>query len=173
MSLIQPFIFLVSDLLWYLMPSPDVYEATWKLYYSARESYGPLVKPQLAPNEPLNPSFWHRLTETFETNATAFQLWNTRLSRGGAVSPCTGDCVRVSICDMRAARSQNNCVSYSCMCCALRSWFNCSFQDVDTPGSVFGFRRAVLEDIKEGTDLECGAGGLQKLFAHVMKASYV
>lgn len=89
--------------------------ATWELYYSARDSYGPLVSAftdtPLSPTDPLNASFWHTLTEVFEANATAFQEWNTRLSRGGNVVACTGDCMTTSICDMRAARSENDCVS--------------------------------------------------------------
>ncbi|KAI0702327.1 sphingomyelin phosphodiesterase [Cytidiella melzeri] len=84
---------------------------TWELYYSARESYGSMLDPKPTLTEPLDASFWHRVTEVFEANDTAFQLWNTRISRGGAISPCTGDCVSVTICDMRATRSENNCVS--------------------------------------------------------------
>ncbi|TFY80526.1 hypothetical protein EWM64_g3486 [Hericium alpestre] len=82
---------------------------TWELYYSARESYGPLVGP-LGPTDSLNASFWHQLTDVFATNETAFQLWNTRISRGGAVSACTGACKDTAICDMQSARSENNCV---------------------------------------------------------------
>ncbi|KIJ35641.1 hypothetical protein M422DRAFT_262040 [Sphaerobolus stellatus SS14] len=80
----------------------------WQLYYSARESYGPFVGG-LQATDSLNPAFWHNLTEVFETNDAAFQLFNTRLSRGGAVDSCTDDCKTTTICDMRAARSQNNC----------------------------------------------------------------
>lgn len=81
----------------------QLFSATWELYYSARDSYGPLVG-ELGPRDALNASFWHKLTEVFAANDTAFQLWNTRLSRGGAVSPCTGACKNVTICDQRALR---------------------------------------------------------------------
>ncbi|KAF7346627.1 Saposin B-type domain-containing protein [Mycena sanguinolenta] len=80
---------------------------TWGLYYSARETYGPLVG--LAPDEPLSPAFWHNLTEVFAVNETAFQMFNTFISRGGAVTACDADCQNTTICDMRAFRSQNNC----------------------------------------------------------------
>ncbi|KAJ7500301.1 sphingomyelin phosphodiesterase [Mycena galericulata] len=80
---------------------------TWGLYYSARQIYGPLVG--LSPNAPLSPAFWHNLTEVFAANDTAFQMFNTFISRGGAVTACTGDCVNTTICDMRAFRSQDNC----------------------------------------------------------------
>ncbi|KAK4701737.1 sphingomyelin phosphodiesterase, partial [Phenoliferia sp. Uapishka_3] len=79
----------------------------WYLYYSARDSYGPMVGLQA--DEALDPPFWHRLTEHFESNSDAFQLWNTRQSRGGNVDSCTGTCVNTTICDMRASRSENNC----------------------------------------------------------------
>ncbi|THH12668.1 hypothetical protein EW146_g7480 [Bondarzewia mesenterica] len=82
--------------------------AIWELYYSARASYGPLVGP-LSPTDPLDASFWHALTEVFESNDDAFQLYNARKSRGLSVNPCTSDCKTVTICDMRAARSQDNC----------------------------------------------------------------
>ncbi|KAJ6560941.1 sphingomyelin phosphodiesterase [Mycena sp. CBHHK59/15] len=79
----------------------------WGLYYSARATYGPLVG--LSPRSSLSPAFWHNLTEVFAANATAFQLFNTFLSRGGAVTPCDADCANTTICDMRAFRSENNC----------------------------------------------------------------
>ncbi|KAJ7716970.1 sphingomyelin phosphodiesterase [Mycena maculata] len=79
----------------------------WGLFYSARETYGPLVG--LSPSEPLTPAFWHNLTEVFATNETAFQMYNTFLTRGGAVVPCDAACQNTTICDLRAFRAQNNC----------------------------------------------------------------
>ncbi|KAJ7111829.1 sphingomyelin phosphodiesterase [Mycena epipterygia] len=79
----------------------------WGLYYSARETYGPLVG--LSPKEPLSPAFWHNLTEVFAVNDTAFQMFNTFISRGGAMTACDADCANTTICDMRAFRSENNC----------------------------------------------------------------
>ncbi|KAJ7302571.1 hypothetical protein DFH08DRAFT_988982 [Mycena albidolilacea] len=83
----------------------------WGLYYSARETYGPLVG--LSPNEPLSPAFRQNLTEVFAANKTAFQMFNTFISRGGAVTACDAPsgCQNTTICDMRAFRSQDNCVS--------------------------------------------------------------
>ena len=83
--------------------------AQWGQLYSARQTYGPLVG--LPDSSPLTPGFWHNLTNVFETNDTAFQLFNTFLSRGGAVTACDSDCKNTTICDMRAFRSENNCVS--------------------------------------------------------------
>ena len=79
-------------------------------YYSARDTYGPLVSPPLPPTQPLSPAFWHNLTVAFENNDAAFQLYNERLSRSGMVQSCTGDCKTTTICGLRAARSENNCV---------------------------------------------------------------
>ncbi|KAJ3759690.1 sphingomyelin phosphodiesterase [Lentinula raphanica] len=92
---------------------------TWSVYYDARETYGPLVG--LPATSELTPAFWHNLTEVFMTNDTAFQLFNTFLSRGGAVSPCTDvdNCKNTTICDQRAFRSQNNCV---CIFTSLYFW---------------------------------------------------
>ncbi|KIJ35628.1 hypothetical protein M422DRAFT_262014 [Sphaerobolus stellatus SS14] len=104
---IDPETFEVMDAKVYMNPSFHV-KPQWQLYYSARESYGPFVGG-LQATDSLNPAFWHNLTEVFETNDTAFQLFNTRISRGGAVDSCTDDCKTTTICDMRAARSQNNC----------------------------------------------------------------
>ncbi|EJD50481.1 putative acid sphingomyelinase [Auricularia subglabra TFB-10046 SS5] len=78
-------------------------------YYSARDSYGPLVSPPLGRTQPLSPAFWHNLTVAFENNDAAFQLYNERLSRSGLVRSCTGDCKTTTICGLRAARSENNC----------------------------------------------------------------
>ncbi|KAJ7767552.1 sphingomyelin phosphodiesterase [Mycena olivaceomarginata] len=129
---------------------PDTFEVMdasviftkWGLYYSARDTYGPLVG--LAPTEPLSPAFWHNLTEVFATNETAFQMFNTFLSRGGAVGACDSDCKNTTICDMRAFRSENNC---------------------DTPAPGFSLRRraAIVPhdfDACEGT-------GLAQIFAHM------
>ena len=85
--------------------------ATWELYYSARETYGPLV-PSLAANQPLSPAFWHNLTEVFVANETAFQIYNTFKSRDGAVSSCDAACQNSTICQLRAMRAEDNCVSF-------------------------------------------------------------
>lgn len=91
--------------------------AIWELYYSARDTYGPLV-PSLTESEPLSPAFWHNLTEVFVSNDTAFQMYNTFLSRGGAVAACTDTCKTAAICGMRAMRAENSCVS-ACSVCSL------------------------------------------------------
>lgn len=66
--------------------------------------------PGLKDTDPLSPAFWHNLTEVFASDDTAFQLYNTFLSRGGSVDVCDDDCKSSAICGMRAARAENNCV---------------------------------------------------------------
>ncbi|KAJ7913871.1 sphingomyelin phosphodiesterase [Mycena leptocephala] len=89
------------------LPKPDGSVAEWKLYYSAREEYGPLV--DLAPTAPLDARFWHAVTEAFEKNDTAFQRYNEFMTRGAHVQPCNAACKKAAICQMRAARAEDNC----------------------------------------------------------------
>ncbi|KAJ7126232.1 hypothetical protein C8R44DRAFT_781391 [Mycena epipterygia] len=79
----------------------------WKLYYSAREEYGPLVN--LKPTAPLDARFWHGVTEAFEKNDTAFQRYNEFMTRGGHVGACDAACKKTAICQMRPARAESNC----------------------------------------------------------------
>lgn len=89
--------------------------ATWNLYYSARDTYGPLVG--LADGEPLDAVFWHKVTEAFEANDTAFQQYQTFTTRGVGVKPCNLTCKAGVICDLRTMRSEDSCVSFSLACC--------------------------------------------------------
>ncbi|GAA5939981.1 uncharacterized protein JCM15063_004362 [Sporobolomyces koalae] len=82
----------------------------WKPYYSARASYGSYLEPSHPAEASLNATFWHRVTEVFERNETVFQLFNTRLSRGGKVEDCSGPiCKKNTICMLRSMRSESNC----------------------------------------------------------------
>ncbi|KAF8195282.1 sphingomyelin phosphodiesterase [Mycena galopus ATCC 62051] len=120
---------------------------TWGLYYSARETYGPLVG--LKPNEPLSPAFWHNLTDVFTVNETAFQMFNTFISRGGAVTACDADCQNTTICDMRAFRSQDNC---------------------DTPAEGFSLRRRASTSPGHEFDA-CEGTGLAHIFSGMVEAA--
>jgi len=81
---------------------------TWGLLYSARDSYGPLIG-DLSPSDPLNATFWHRLTDAFIANDTAFELYINRTTRESLVGQCTGRCKDRVICDIRKTRSQDSC----------------------------------------------------------------
>ncbi|TKA54510.1 hypothetical protein B0A53_03203 [Rhodotorula sp. CCFEE 5036] len=82
----------------------------WKPYYSARQSYNSYLEPPHPAEASLNATFWHRVTEVFERNETVFQLFNTRLSRGGKIEDCSGGlCRKNTICMLRSMRSESNC----------------------------------------------------------------
>jgi len=119
----------------------------WGLFYSARQTYGPLVGLQR--DEPLSPAFWHKLTEVFAANDTAFQLFNTFISRDGAVTPCDipSGCVNTTICDMRALRSENNC---------------------DTPAEGFSLRRRAMAAGHAHESDECEGMGLAHVLSHMV-----
>ncbi|KIK55591.1 hypothetical protein GYMLUDRAFT_230950 [Collybiopsis luxurians FD-317 M1] len=119
---------------------------TWGLYYDAREVYGSLVG--LPPTSELTPAFWHNLTEVFAANNSAFQLFNTFISRGGDVTPCddTDGCRNTTICDMRAFRSQNNC-------------------DVDSGSFSLSRRNAGGSQRREAS--ECEGVGIRDIFAEI------
>lgn len=85
----------------------------WKKYYSAKETYGPLVTPAVSANDisvELTPAFWHNVTAAFEANPAAFQGYIARKTRGWNPESCTGDCITSTICQLRAGRAQDNCV---------------------------------------------------------------
>ena len=83
----------------------------WQALYSARESYSPFV-PQ-SEGKPLDPSFWHRLSEAFEASPKAFALFiynKYRGSRWGATKVCrTAACRSFAICGIRRSRSEEKC----------------------------------------------------------------
>jgi len=84
----------------------------WEKYYSAKEAYGSLLDPPLTdPAAELTPAFWHNVTALFETDDSVFQDYEARQTRGFEVTPCTGSCKTSQICQLRAARSENNCAT--------------------------------------------------------------
>ncbi|KAJ3552028.1 hypothetical protein NPX13_g11215 [Xylaria arbuscula] len=98
----------------------------WKKYYSARETYGALVEPPLAPLETedgqseeetreLDPAFWHEVTKVFEEDPAALDEFISRKRRGWQPSICDDDddddaCRKAEICKLRAGRAQDNCI---------------------------------------------------------------
>ena len=83
----------------------------WKLYYSAKQAYGPIVTPPLTDDAAaeLSPAFWHNVTVAMENDDDVFNSYESRKTRGFEVAACTGDCKTKEICDIRAAESQFNC----------------------------------------------------------------
>lgn len=81
----------------------------WIEYYSAREIYAGNPTLSWPKSAPLNATFWHLVTESFERNDTAYQFFNSRLSREGAAWPCDGECKRQTICSLRTLSAQYIC----------------------------------------------------------------
>ena len=111
---IDPITFSVLDAVTYAANMSDpAFQTTgpvWTKYYSAKETYGPLVTPPLTdPSAQLSAAFWHNVTEVFANDQGAFDGYTTRKSRGWRTRDCAGDCRSAEICRMRAARSQDNC----------------------------------------------------------------
>ncbi|KFA53631.1 hypothetical protein S40293_10201 [Stachybotrys chartarum IBT 40293] len=94
--------------------SDDAFQMTgpvWKRYYSAKEAYGPATNPPVTADEAeLTPAFWHNVTEAMEAaDSELFDAFMSRRSRGWAKENCTDECKDNQICQLRAARSQDNC----------------------------------------------------------------
>ncbi|KAM3525687.1 hypothetical protein NHJ13051_003860 [Beauveria bassiana] len=111
---VDPDTFAILDAVTYIADMTDpAYQKsgpTWKKYYSAKESYGSLLSPPIAAAEAeLTPAFWHNVTLVFESNATLFDEYVSRKSRGWIKKSCQGDCKEEEICQLRAGRSQSNC----------------------------------------------------------------
>jgi len=87
-----------------------VYLAIWQLEYSARDLYGPAIGGWPA-TDSLSPAFWHKVTEAFAVNDTLFQEFNALKTSLDEVVPCDAACKATTICNLRALRAENNCVS--------------------------------------------------------------
>ena len=82
----------------------------WTKLYSAKEVYGPTVNPPVTDaSAELTASFWHKVTEVFETNDAVYNEFLARKSRGWKAETCAGACKAGEICQLRAARAENNC----------------------------------------------------------------
>jgi sphingomyelin phosphodiesterase len=83
----------------------------WTKYYSAKDTYGPLVTPNIASNAAaeLTPAFWHNVTVVLENSDDQFAAYYARKSRGWEPASCDADCKKEEICGLRALRSESNC----------------------------------------------------------------
>lgn len=75
---------------------------TWKFEYSTREAYG--AAAGWAESEPLNATFWHRVTEAMGKDRSLVSLQNTYQGKSSVMSPnCTSQaCAEARICYMRS-----------------------------------------------------------------------
>lgn len=96
-------------------------EPTWKKTYSAKETFCALLDTPILADAELTPAFWHNVTVALEGDPAAFDAYWARRTRGWNVPECDDACRRAEICQLRAARSQDNCF-------------------VPRPGASFGIR---------------------------------
>lgn len=86
--------------------------AQWTQYYSAREVYGAAIPGGWPATTPLTPAFWHKVTEAFERDDNLFKKYLEFKNRGINVETCApGACKDQALCQLRAGRSESNCVS--------------------------------------------------------------
>jgi len=99
-------------------PSLDhqtVHGPSYSFEYSTRDAYGQNITGW-SPNDPLNATWWHLVTEQFEQNPAQVQVFTTHQGKGSILSPpcTTSACVAAKICYMRsgsASIAKQNCVA--------------------------------------------------------------
>jgi len=83
---------------------------TYSLEYNTRETYGSAV-PGWGPNDPLNATWWHRVTEAMATQVmqndfTLISSFNDFLTKQSPFNtPCNATCAAARICYMRSGSS--------------------------------------------------------------------
>ncbi|PCH42292.1 Metallo-dependent phosphatase [Wolfiporia cocos MD-104 SS10] len=76
---------------------------TYEFEYSARTTYGPNV-PGWGPDDPLNATWWHLVTEAMESDSSLVETFYSYASKGSIrIAPCTGECIPATICSIRSA----------------------------------------------------------------------
>jgi hypothetical protein len=75
---------------------------TFEFEYSTRDTYGPAIG--WGENEPLNATFWHRVTEAMEEDIELITLHNELQGKRSVKSPActTAACQKAKICYMRS-----------------------------------------------------------------------
>lgn len=111
---VDPETFAVMDAVTYIADMTNAAFQTsgpvWTKYYSAKEVYGPLLNPPVTSTKAeISAAFWHNVTEVFAGSPAAFDGYITRKSRGWKGASCDDDCRTEGVCQLRAARSQDNC----------------------------------------------------------------
>ncbi|THH33122.1 hypothetical protein EUX98_g1075 [Antrodiella citrinella] len=74
---------------------------TFAYEYNTRETYGANIT--WGPNDPLNATWWHKVTEQMEANPALVSTFTTLQGKSSVrTTSCTGDCVTAKICYMRS-----------------------------------------------------------------------
>jgi len=86
---------------------------TYSFEYDTRKTYGANVTGW-GPNDPLNATWWHHVTESMEANNSLVTTFNTLQGKSSVLSPpCTGDCIAAKICYIRSGSTtlaKQNCI---------------------------------------------------------------
>ncbi|KAJ7292749.1 sphingomyelin phosphodiesterase [Mycena rebaudengoi] len=94
------------------LDSQTEFGPTYEFEYSTRETYGKAV-PGWGPNDPLNATWWHRVTEAMEADSSLVKTFHTLQGKTSVrTQACSDDCVKAKICYMRsgsAAIAKQNC----------------------------------------------------------------
>ncbi|KAF7793419.1 hypothetical protein EIP86_004531 [Pleurotus ostreatoroseus] len=78
---------------------------TYQFEYSTREAYGANITGW-GPNDPLNATWWHHVTEQMEINPSLVAKFNTFQGKTSVrTQPCTGECITAKICYLRSGSS--------------------------------------------------------------------
>ncbi|EJD04893.1 uncharacterized protein FOMMEDRAFT_18613 [Fomitiporia mediterranea MF3/22] len=78
---------------------------TFTYEYSARDTYGGNITGW-GSNDPLNATWWHRVTEVMENDTSLVQTFNTLQGKSSVrTKPCTGECITAKICYLRSGSS--------------------------------------------------------------------
>ncbi|KAJ3527846.1 hypothetical protein NM688_g8072 [Phlebia brevispora] len=77
---------------------------TYRLEYSTRATYGANIT--WGPNDPLNATWWHLVSEQLEQNQSLVTAFNTFQGKSSVrTQPCTGECAVAKVCYMRSGSS--------------------------------------------------------------------
>ncbi|KAF4604855.1 hypothetical protein EYR40_003637 [Pleurotus pulmonarius] len=75
---------------------------TYAYEYNTRETYGKTIQDWGA-SDPLNATWWHRVTEAMEADNSLVATFNTLQGKSSIQTrPCTGDCINAKICYIRS-----------------------------------------------------------------------
>ncbi|PIL31549.1 hypothetical protein GSI_06251 [Ganoderma sinense ZZ0214-1] len=95
------------------LDSQTQFGPTYEYEYSTRDAYGMNIAGW-GPNDPLNATWWHHVTEAMSANNTLVSVFNTFQGKGSVRSPaCTGDCIEAKICYIRSGSApiaKQNCI---------------------------------------------------------------
>ncbi|KAL5520508.1 hypothetical protein ACEPAG_9732 [Sanghuangporus baumii] len=78
---------------------------TFTYEYSTRDTYGTNITGW-GPNDPLNATWWHRVTEVMENNTDLVRTFHTLQGKSSVrTAPCSDECVAAKICYLRSGSS--------------------------------------------------------------------